>query len=71
MTPQQEGKHFYIFDYFLDGSFLKWEEVLDKYPTCGEFCSITLEDGTEIHAKVIETEKISDNELKIFLSSQK
>ncbi len=71
MMAHQERKHFHIFDYFLDGYFLMWEEVEDIYPTYGEFCSISLEDGTEIHAQVVGTEQISENELRIFLSSQK
>ncbi len=71
MIPHREGKHFYIFDYFLDGYFLKWEEVEGNCLTCGEFCSISLEDGTKINAQVVETEEISENEMRIFLSSKR
>ena len=69
MITQQKHRNFYIFDYFLDGEFLKWEEVEDECPACGEVCSISLDDGTEIHPKVVETEQISEDELRIFLSS--
>ena len=67
---KQEHKSFYIFDYFLDGVFLKWEEGEDECPACGEICSISLEDGTEIQPKVVDTEQISEDELRIFLSSK-
>lgn len=70
MVMQQKHKNFYVLDYFLDGEFLKWEEVEDGYPTCGEICSIILDDGTEIHPRVVETEKVSEDELRIFLSSK-
>ncbi len=70
MIANQEHRQFYIFDYFLDGYFLKWEEVEHECPACGEVCSISLEDGTKIHPKVVETEKISEDELRIFLSSK-
>ena len=70
MISKQKQKNFHIVSYFLDGDFLKWEEVEDDCPVNGDFCSIGLEDATEICAKVIKTEKISENELKIFLSSK-
>ena len=70
MIAKQERKNFFIFDYFLDGEFLKWEEVEVDCPACGEVCSIILDDGTEIHPKVVETEKISEDELRIYLSSK-
>ena len=69
MMTKQEHKRFYILDYFLDGEFLKWEEVEVECPTRGDICSISLEDGSEIHPKVVETEQISEDEMRVFLSS--
>lgn len=45
MITKKEHKRFYIFDYFLDGEFLKWEEVNIECPACGDICSISLDDG--------------------------
>ncbi len=70
MVANQEHRQFYIFDYFLDGYFLKWEEVEHECPACGEVFSISPEDGTKIHPKVVEIEPISEDELRIFLSSK-
>ena len=68
---KQEDRYFCIFDYFLDGVFLKWEEVQGECPVFihGEDWVVHLENGTQITAKIIETEVISDNERRIFLSS--
>ena len=66
---QQKHKSFYLFNYFLDGIFLKWEMVEDELPTPGDICSIRLENGTKIQTKVVDTEQISEDELRIFLSS--
>ncbi len=72
-TVQQDGQdgHFCIFDYFLDGVFLKWEEVEGECPILikGRKLVVSLEDGTQITAKIIETEMVSENERKIFLRS--
>ena len=54
---RQKNRRFCIFDYFLDGVFLKWSEV------------ISLEDGTQIRGKIMGTETISENERRIFLRS--
>lgn len=68
-TPN--NRYFCIFDYFLDGVFLKWEEVKGECPilTPGKDWVLNLEDGTQITAKIIETEAISENERRIFLCS--
>jgi len=66
---KQKGKHFYILDYFLDGHFLKWEEYEGNLPVCGQTVVINLEHGNEIVTQVVETEQISENESRIFLSS--
>ncbi|MGK7948106.1 MAG: hypothetical protein AB4368_04710 [Xenococcaceae cyanobacterium] len=64
-------KHFCIFDYFLDGVFLKWEEVKGECPILvrGQDWVVCLEDGTEITAKISGIEVVSDNEHRILLSS--
>ena len=69
MVSKQKDKHFYILDYFLDGYFLKWEEVKDNCPVCGQYLVLNLENGTEVVAQVLETEEISENEVRILLSS--
>lgn len=68
-TPK--NRYFCIFDYFLDGVFLKWEEVKGECPVLiqGQEWIVDLENGTRITAKFIETEVISENERRIFLSS--
>lgn len=66
----KKGKHVYIFDYFLDGYFLKWEQVRDEnYPVPGEVRIVSLESGVEVSTKVLGTEEISENEHRIFLCS--
>lgn len=67
----QKNKHFCIFDYYLDGEYLKWEEVTGECPVliAGQQWTVNLEDGTEVIAEVIETVSISENERKILLSS--
>ena len=70
-TNTQKSKYFCIFDYFLDGIFLKWEEIEGECPILvrGEKLTLDLEDGTTITAKLLETKSISDNERQIFLTS--
>ncbi len=67
----QKDKHFCIFDYFLDGVFLRWEEVEGECPVLihGQDWVVSLEDGTQITTKIIETETISENERRIYLRS--
>ena len=67
----QEKKSFCIFDYYLDGTFLKWEEVTGQCPilTPGQDWVVNLEDGTQINAKIVETQAVSEDERKVFLSS--
>lgn len=67
----QENRHFCIYDYFLDGVFLRWEEVTGNCPVIvsGQDWVISLEDGTKVTTKVTGTEAVSENEQRIFLSS--
>lgn len=67
----KKDKYFCIFDYFLDGIFLKWEEIKGECPilTCGDDWVINLDDGTQITAKIVSTEVVSESERRIFLSS--
>ena len=66
-----KDRYFCIFDYFLDGVFVKWEEVKGECPvlTHGQDWVISLDDGTKITAKIIDTEVISESERRIFLRS--
>ena len=67
----QEKKSFCIFDYYLDGTFLKWEEVTGQCPvlTPGQDWVVNLEDGTQVKGKIVETEAVSEDERKVFLRS--
>ncbi len=74
----QKDRYFCIFDYFLDGVFLRWEEVFLKWEEVKEECPVfipgqdlvvSLEDGTQITGKIVETDLISEDERRIFLSS--
>ncbi len=72
MTTNSETKrHFCIFDYFLDGEYLKWEEIEYECPVfvAGQQWTVTLEDGTQITGEIVETVSISENERQIFLRS--
>ena len=70
MSIIQENKKFYIFDYFLDGHFFKSEEMIGKeLPLYGELKVITSKTGNEINAQIVGTEKISENEYRIFMYS--
>lgn len=69
MLTKQKNQHFHIFDYFLDGDFLRWEEVQGNCPDCGQYWVVNLENGTQIVTKVVEIEPISETESRILLSS--
>ena len=67
----RKDRYFCIFDYFLDGEFLKWEEIKGECPilACGDDWVISLDDGTEITTKIVGIEAVSESERRIFLSS--
>jgi hypothetical protein len=67
----QKNRYFCIFDYYLDGVFLKWEEIKGECPILihGEELVVSLDDGTQITAEIIDTKLISENERHIFLRS--
>ena len=67
----QKGKNFCILDYYLDGVFLKWEEVIGECPILipGQDWIVNLEDGTQIKGKILETEALSEDERKVYLKS--
>jgi hypothetical protein len=66
-----KNRHFCIFDYFLDGVFLKWEEIEGKCPilVTGQQWKVNLEDGTEVVGEIMEIVSISENECRILLRS--
>ena len=68
---KQRQQHFCIFDYYLDGEYLKWEEVIAECLTlvAGQQCTVNLKDGTQITGEVIETISISEDEYKVLLRS--
>ncbi|MGL5794176.1 MAG: hypothetical protein ACRC06_07145 [Waterburya sp.] len=51
---------------------MKWEEVEGECPILvhGQDLVIDLEDGTQITAKIVETEAVSENERRVFLNSR-
>jgi hypothetical protein len=70
MSIIKEHKKFYFFDYFLDGYFLKSEEMIgEELPQYGELKVINSTTGNEIKAQIVDIEKISENEYKIFMNS--
>jgi phosphatidylserine decarboxylase len=70
MDLAKEVKHFHIYDYFLNGRFLKWEEVHESHlPVNGEMREIRANNGQSIAAKVIGTEQVSESEHRVFLVS--
>ena len=69
MLTKQKNQHFHILDYFLDGQFLKWEEVEGNSPVFGQYWVVNLENDTEVVTKVVAIEPISETESRILLSS--
>ncbi|MDJ0594369.1 MAG: hypothetical protein QNJ72_31075 [Pleurocapsa sp. MO_226.B13] len=69
MLTKQKNKHFHIFDYFLDGQFLRWEEVEGNMPVCGQYWVVNLENNTQVITKVEEIEPVSETETRILLCS--
>lgn len=67
----QNKQHFCIYDYYLDGVFLKWEEVEGECPimNIGQDWVVNMDDGSTITAKIAEMESVSENERKILLNS--
>lgn len=70
-TNTSRTRHFCIFDYYLDGQYLKWEEVTGECPILnpGQRWTVDLEDGTQVTGEVIETISISEDERRILLRS--
>jgi hypothetical protein len=70
MAVQQKNKHFYMLDYFLDGNFVKSEEMIaEKLPERGDWKVISSKTGENIQAQIADIEKISENEYKILMNS--
>ena len=64
-------RHFCIFDYYLDGVFLKWEEVKGECPiiATGQQWTVNLNDGRQVTGEITETVMVSENEQKVLLKS--
>ena len=64
-------RHFCIFDYYLDGVFLKWEEVKGECPiiSTGQQWTVNLDDGKQVKGEIIDTVMVSENERKVLLKS--
>ncbi len=67
----QSRMHFCIYDYYLDGTFLKSEEVLSECPilAVGQQLTVDLEEGKQVQGEIVETVSISENEHRILLRS--
>lgn len=66
----KDNEQMYIFDYFLDGHFLKTEEVCTEHcPQPGETRVISTSCNSEIVAHVTGVEEISEDEYRILLAS--
>ncbi|MEM8828969.1 MAG: hypothetical protein AAGE96_06380 [Cyanobacteria bacterium P01_G01_bin.19] len=67
----QNRGHFCIYDYYLDGEYLKWEEVTGECPVLvvGQRHTVHMEDGREVVGEIVETIAVSENERKILLCS--
>lgn len=70
-TNKTKREHFCIYDYYLDGEYLKWEEVTGECPmlTEGEKHTVCLEDGRQITGEIVETIAVSESERKVILRS--
>jgi hypothetical protein len=70
-TNINRNRHFCIYDYYLDGEYLKWEEVEGECPVLvvGQKHTVNLDDGSQVTGEIIETESISENERRILLRS--
>lgn len=66
-----KSQNFCIYDYYLDGEFLKWEEVVGECPVLipGQDWVVNMEDGTQISGKIVDIEAISEDERRIHLKS--
>jgi hypothetical protein len=70
MSHLSQLKHFCIYEYYLDGYFLKWEQMKECYlPVEDEIREILNKEGEAIKVKVLRTDKISDSEYKVLLES--
>ncbi|BAZ45443.1 hypothetical protein NIES4102_24660 [Chondrocystis sp. NIES-4102] len=67
----QNKQHFCIYDYYLDGVFLKWEEAEGECPimNIGQDWVVNMDDGSTITGKIAEMEFVSENERRILLTS--
>ena len=70
-TNIQRNIHFCIFDYYIDGEYLKWEEVEGECPVLvvGQRHTVNLDDGSGVTGEIVEIESISENERRILMRS--
>lgn len=70
-TDISRKRHFCIFDYYIDGEYLKWEEVEGECPVLvvGHKHTVNLDDGSRVRGEILEIESISENERRILLRS--
>ena len=72
MDKSPQLKHYCIYEYYLDGYFLKWEQMRECYlPVEDEIREITTKEGETVKVKVVRTDKVSDSEYKVLLVSVK
>ena len=73
MIAETQNQYFYIVSYFLDCSFVKWEEVIGEtrfdLDIADEMTLFVPDQEGSVKAKVVSTEALSDDEYRVFLVS--
>lgn len=73
MITETENQYFYIISYFLNGHFVKWEEVVQRdqfnIDIADELTLFLPSQDNYVSAKVVSTEVVSEDEYKVFLVS--
>jgi len=73
MIAETQNQYFYIVSYFLDGRFIKWEEVIGEtrfaLDVADEMTLFVPDQDGSVKEKVVSTEALSDDEYRVFLVS--
>ena len=73
MIAETQNQYFYVVSYFLDGRFVKWEEVIGEtrfdLDVADEITLFVPERDSSVKAKVVSTEALSEDEYRVFLIS--
>lgn len=73
MIAERQDQYFYMVSYFLDGNFVKCEEVIQptqfNLDVADEVSLFVPDRDSHVNAKVVNTEAISEDEYRVFLVS--